>query len=260
MNLKKHVHENLYKIRGFMHPADATMFNTLLAYHRADGIKGGLAEIGVFYGRSLSMLGLSAREANEKVLGIDLFDIPGQIEYVGTVLKSNGIGDAVILEKGRSELVSEQSIRERIGPVRFFHIDGGHEYEHLQNDAMLAASTLDQRGVIVFDDFMNPQYPDLTVAVIDFLRGRPEFVPFALTKSKLYVCRKGEHAAYHGVASTQALAKGYYIEAFSLLENPVIYLNQSIVNRGVYQKLAGLGLGRFAEKFAFEDKRRFTRQ
>jgi hypothetical protein len=67
-----------------MNPSDALLFAAVAAGQTADGIKGSLAEIGVFFGRSFFLLAKMASDS-EKALALDLFNRPNAIgDHVST--------------------------------------------------------------------------------------------------------------------------------------------------------------------------------
>ena len=86
--------------------------------------------------------------------------------------------------------------------MRFFSVDGGHRYDDVAHDIRLAAAPLHPRGIIVADDFMNAQWPEVTLAVADWLRepGNP-IAPFLCTPSKLYLCPRADKSFYQAAAS-----------------------------------------------------------
>lgn len=234
-----------------MHPSDAKVFQEILIGQTRRSIKGALAEIGVFYGRSFSLLAMNAKDSGETALGLDLFENPDQIPYVENVLKENDLLASCRLEAGSSLDLSPSDVTAMAGPVRFFSVDGGHEMEHILHDSALAAGSVCEQGVIAFDDFMNAQYPDLTVGLIDFLRENADTVrPFAITRAKLYVAPVGACALYQDILESMDLSGGLERDRFKLLGHEVVFIDQPGVNRAVYQKLAERGLGKVGKKLA----------
>jgi len=258
-SLRSFIDNGLYKIRGFMHPVDAMAFSAILEYQVREGMQGGIAEIGVFFGRSFSLLARNAQSAGDRALGIDLFDISGQLDYVRAVIAREGVQQATQLHAGSSLELTARDVTDKIGPVRFFSVDGGHELHHIAKDSELAIETLAPHGVIAFDDFLNPQYPDLTVGVIDFLRHTESVVPFCISRAKLYVCRPEFRDRYMTLIRTTPLWASVEREEFTFLGHRIIFTSQSIINRGLYQKLAERGLGRLGNFLTMQKQRRFAR-
>ena len=238
------VDHDVYRIRGFLHPVDAMAFSEILDYQKTLQIPGSSVEIGVFYGRSLSLLAKDAKENSTKAVGIDLFDISGQQASVEESLNKLDLLNSVTLVADSSFNISTKNIEKIAGKVRFFSVDGGHEMVHIKNDARLAMNSLTEGGVIAFDDFLNPQYPDLTVGIIDFMRENSEKLrAFAITRAKLYVSTVDFADKYLSKFEEIGLWRGMWREQFSFLDSPIIHINQKIVSRAVYQKFAEAGMG-----------------
>ena len=66
-------------------------------------------------------------------------------------------------------------------PLRFLHIDAGHEY-HLRVLEQLELFTplLSDHGIIAMDDYQDREFPGIEAAVLDFAErdGPRRFVPF----------------------------------------------------------------------------------
>lgn len=261
MSLSDHAHRDLYRIRGFLHPVDTMLFCALLGGQAEHKIAGSLVEIGVFFGRSLYLLGENAKTTGSKALGIDLFDISGQRTYVDELMTKHGLSDTIILKSMNSADVTAQSIINEVGRARFFHIDGGHEYHHLENDTKLALASIAENGVIVFDDFMNPQYPDLTVAVIDMLRqNKDRLVPLCISKSKLYTVLPQLKKQYSALIKSAELWNNARLEEFLFLGEQTIHVAQPVADRAIYEQFAKRGLGHYGRFFAIPTKQRNARQ
>ena len=260
-NLMRFIDRDLYLIRGFMHPADALAFSMIMSFQDASNWAGGLAEIGVYYGRSLSLMAVGAKAQASKVLGMDLFDIDGQQDYVRKVLKDRGLEAAVTLLPGSSLDLHPEDVLAACGNVRLFSIDGGHELEHINSDAELATASLSPQGVIAFDDFMNPQYPDLSRGIISFLESNSaRIVPFAITKAKLYACTPATYEAFRGMMEQAQPWAGVVTDRFRFMDRDIVFLDQKILSRAVYQKLAEFGLGGLGARLAPSYRRKASRQ
>ena len=204
---RKFIFHDLQSIEGYIDPPDALVFLALLHSQHAKGLGGGIAEIGVFYGRSYFLF-RKICGPDAKLLAIDLFDI-GQTDdgaspqYSQFLENGRRLGLAVdedLIVKGDSTRLSASEIKERVGEVRFFSIDGGHMLPHVVADSRLAMDSLAAHGVIAFDDTFNPAWPEVTVGVADFLREHgSSFSAFCMTKYKTYVCRREFHQFYHDV-------------------------------------------------------------
>jgi hypothetical protein len=263
-----YINRRLYKITGFLHPVDAMVLLGLSLFQKSHGITGSIAEIGVFYGRSFCLLVRTLVRGKEKALAIDLFDIgvrdgrdSEQLESFKRTLATEGVPDSdYLIRAGSSGEVTADYIVGNVGRVRLFSVDGGHEKEEVDYDSALALQALHPNGVIAFDDFFNPQYPDVTCAVIDFLRANSgQITPFCLTKNKLYVCPSSAYDTYTRCMSELPLWAGATKAVFPFLGKNVHFCTQSIPNRIAYQKAAEIGFGDIADKLLRKSRQVYAR-
>ncbi len=253
---RRFIFQELRSVEGYIDPPDALVFKALLQAQTRSALHGGIAEIGVYYGRSYFLLRKFA-QAQEKVLGVDLFDLDppqdGSLDQYERLMESGRrLGFAMdedLIIKGDSTRLSPADITSRIGPARFFSIDGGHHLHHVLADAKLALEVIAPHGVIVFDDTFNPVWPEVTVGVADFLRTHGHNLAcFAMTKYKTYVCRREFHAIYADAIATdpdlQALA---HVET-QFLGSRVVRLHNPMRRRVMYELMVRSGLGGFSER------------
>ncbi len=177
----------------------ATVSTATMRIQSEHGISGHLAEIGTFEGRYFIALA-HALQTGERSIGIDNFvwpdeGIKGRLE---ANLAKHGVADRSIVLKADSLQLTPEAIL-ALGPekkVRFFHIDGEHTPEHLSNDLRLAATCIEDKGVICLDDMLHPGYPTLGVTVDQFLRSEPSLKVFCVIDredivgaAKFMICR-----------------------------------------------------------------------
>ena len=262
------VHQHLYKTEGFLHPIDAMVLLGLSLFQRSRGIRGGIVEIGVFYGRSFSLLARTLQPGREKALAIDLFDIgvrqgldSKQLESFKRTMSDAGVLDADYSAwAANSRNLAADTILEAVGRVRLFSIDGGHEKPDVDHDCALAMASLHPEGAIAFDDFFNAQYPDVTCSILDFINASSgKMRPFCLTRNKLYVCRDSAYPGYMECLSGLTLWAGASKQTFKFLGWDVFHCTQSMTNRVLYQKAAEFGLGGLADKLLRASKPKHTR-
>ena len=253
----------LYRVTGFLHPADAMTLAVVSRAQHDRGWTGAIAEIGVYYGRLYALIGALMDAGREQGLAADIFAKGDRPEegaaqrraFEATIAGIGRLRQATTIVEGDSADLTGAAVRDTVGPVRLFSVDGGHELHHVHNDARVARDALAETGVIAFDDFMNPQYPDVSVGVIDFLRGDgADLRPFCITKAKLYVCPAAVHADYVDAVKTGAYWAGVRRESFTVLGAEVVHCLQSVANRALYQKAAERGLGAVARRFLKEDR------
>lgn len=194
----KYNYRNRRKIKGWFSEIDNKIFETILVYQNATSILGSTVEIGLHHGKSFIPLCLHLKE-DESAYGIDLF---GNQE-LNLDASGNGSRDRVIrnltgfdipqgtyfLDGRSSAQVKSQDIREKVGRVRFFSIDGGHWEEIVQNDLELASELLVEGGVIAIDDYLRPDWPEVASGFHKWYReNNSKYRIFAIGFNKAYLC------------------------------------------------------------------------
>jgi len=255
VNDRKFIFHDLQKIEGYIDPPDALVFTALLQAQNRKALKGGVAEIGIFYGRSYFLLRKVIGNDGD-VLAVDLFDIEdadGTCRQYERFLDNGRRLDLKVDEdlviRGDSTQLDPDVVLEKVGKVRFFSIDGGHMLHHVLADSNLAMNVLADHGVIVFDDTFNPQWPEVTVGVADFLRAQGDkFSAFCMTKYKTYVCRREYHDFYEA-----AIDKASELTAFDHVEteflgSKVTRLHNPMRRRMIYELMIRSGFTNFSER------------
>jgi hypothetical protein len=171
-----------------------------------------------------------------------------QLRLFKSLLQTERIPESSVrIIRSDSTKLKPESIISIAGKIRLFSIDGGHEEHHVCSDAELAYQVLTNDGIMVFDDFFNSQYPDVTLAVVHFLEQRKrEVTPFLITKNKVYVCRRSRSPDYCNAAKEIPLWAGAQLDQLKFMGGDIVYISQSITNRAIYQFAAGLGFGNSA--------------
>jgi len=253
---RKFIFHDLQTIEGYIDPPDALVFLSLLQRQNSDNLNGGIAEIGVFYGRSYYLF-RKICGPDQKLLAIDLFDIgqtgDGASPQYGRFLDNGrrlGLAvDEALVVTGDSTRLSASEIKDKIGEVRFFSIDGGHMLPHIVADSRLAKDSLAPHGIIAFDDTFNPAWPEVTVGVADFLRENgAEFSAFCMTKYKTYVCRRDHHQFYYDAIANAADLTAFDHTETEFLGSKVARLHNPISRRMVYELMIRSGMSAFSER------------
>lgn len=199
--LEHYVRKGRLGVEGWFARCDAQIFAALLSAQCARGRDGAVAEIGVHHGKSFIPLAISNQ--GKRCYAIDVFgsqhlnvDQSGsgdRARFLANLARHGVDPNGIVVDARLSMAVTSQDILRRVGTVRFFHIDGGHHLEAVVADLQLAASTLDGSGVIVLDDALRPEWPEVAMGMFAYLAQSPGIVPFALGFNKAYLCRS-EHA------------------------------------------------------------------
>lgn len=181
---KEHEH-----IPGWFFPLDQLVFAELYAMQKGMRIDGDVCEIGVYKGKSLTLLSI-LRTENERLLGFDLFADDDEAE-TNKNLQAYGIPENITLTKGLTSDITSESLNELIQrPMRFLHIDAGHEYHEVMEQLDIFSPYLADAGVIAMDDYQDREFPGIEAATLDFSsRDRPRrFVPFLAGGNKMFLC------------------------------------------------------------------------
>lgn len=255
-DIRKFIFKDLQTVEGYIDPPDALVFLTLLQAQSTQGLNGGVAEIGVFYGRSYFLF-RKVCKGDEKILAIDLFDIDQSAgdavtQYSRFLENGQRLGlpvDQDLVIKGDSTQLRPDDIIGKIGRTRFFSIDGGHMLHHVVSDSILALDTLAPHGIIAFDDTFNPAWPEVTVGVTDFLRQRQdEFAVFCMTKYKTYVCRKEFHDFYCRVIDEAPDLSAFDHVRTDFLGSKAVRLHNPMARRMVYEVMVRSGMRSLSER------------
>lgn len=247
--LDKYVARSMETVQGYLTPLDARVIAALLSYQDESNIPGHLCEIGAHHGQLFLMLAL-ARRPGERALAIDLFEddaLNRNTQHAGRdrALFANAhrlgieLSEAEIFKTSSLDVKPADILRRTTGPIRFFSIDGGHLYQHVENDLRLAERTLTAEGVIAVDDFFNTDWADVSFAVGDFLRRTATIVPFAVTL-KLYLAPLAAAEKYKtALRKRGGLAQ---ISCVEILGREVLALRQRLLERGYGLLEEGYGL------------------
>ena len=232
--LKRYVSNGRNRVTGWFAYVDAEIFRTLLvAQATVLNVHGGCAEIGVHQGKSFVALCLGLRPS-ERAYCIDVFanqDLNRDASGKGNrpILENNlakwgGSESSWIIRQGSSTDVAPGEIKNAVGPVRFFSVDGGHWLEIVANDLALAEATLSEGGIIALDDFHRLEWPDVSAGYFTWYASRKkDLVPFALGFNKLYLCERSWLSTYQS-ALAENRTLNYFVtkrSTFQGIELPV---------------------------------------
>ncbi len=156
-------------IPGFMSAANVAVWDTFLCAQNRFYAQGHLLEIGVFKGRSASVL-CQHKRPDEEVWLVDFSQFLAEAESNLATLKSPGV--RFVHEKS-SDLWKNPEIAQRRRQFRWIHIDGEHTGHAVANDLALAADLLSNEGLICVDDFFSPAYPQISAATYMWLANHP---------------------------------------------------------------------------------------
>jgi len=245
------IFRDLRRVKGYLDPADALVILAILEGQRQSNFSGGLAEIGLYYGRSFFLLKKLASDG-ERVMGIDTFDIgeddngpSRQMRDFFSYAKLVRVRvERELIIAGDSTSLSSDDVVGKVGPVRFFSVDGGHTLHHFESDCRLASESLADFGVIAFDDSFNPEWPEVTVGLIDFLRANGESHSlFCVTNKKAYICRSAYLPFYRNLIWNSSHLKAFLRAQLGILGKSAVRVHHPIKRRIFYELLFRSGAG-----------------
>lgn len=174
---------------GWFSNQSAAIWDSLLAFQSDLGLRGDLMEIGVWAGKSASLLAKNASKG-ERVL---LVDCEMRTEQISDTLRRVQASDEVAidaLEEDSAELWLHPLMQERYRRHRWFHIDGEHTAGAVRNDLELANKLVGKEGLVAVDDFFSWLYPQITESVLRYVREFPDqFSLFLCGYNKAYLAR-----------------------------------------------------------------------
>lgn len=198
------------RVRGYLQQTQAHAIGALLDQQSRVGLKGSLAEIGLYFGKTF--IGLArAAHGDEKVVGVDPLQIGAQdlrpefTQNLKANLSEAELQRIVVLRALSTDLGPTEWMHRLEQAARFVHLDGHHARATILHDLQLAASWLTKGGLVVIDDFLNELHPDLTSGILDGLQAHPQLEPVAVIPrrgtideggSKLVCCTRGDAAMY----------------------------------------------------------------
>jgi predicted O-methyltransferase YrrM len=187
-------------VPGFVIPESLATWHCLLRFQRERGLAAPLMEIGVFYGKSATLLALHSTLEEE----IYLVDFSEPVRSASKLLKSIRRDGIKVFENRSSDRAVWNLAATHPRIFRWIHVDGDHKGQTVQNDLLLANQLLSDDGIICVDDFMSPRYPQLTYVVCTFLeQHRAELQMFLCGFNKTYLVRPNALAAHLGFVKEQ---------------------------------------------------------
>lgn len=186
-------------MQGWLAWTDAVLMARVVEIQRARNAIGAVVEIGVHHGKSIRVLARLMPEAS--LYAIDVFErqeanIDGSGAGDREIFEASmrdvpGVEDRLTIDARASNEVTADDILTAVGPVAFFHIDGGHNLDAVKHDLELAEKCIAPEGVIVVDDVFRPQWPEVSIAVGAFLNSRAaQFTLVAHGQNKSLLVRR----------------------------------------------------------------------
>ncbi len=200
--LKPYIQKNYKRVNGWLGSDTIYQIVRINDIQRDLGIRGHVGEIGVHHGKLFILLYLLAGQG-EYGLAIDIFgqqelnvDKSGQgdLEILKNNLKryAGNISKLKTINADSTKIGAEDIIAVSGGHLRLFSIDGGHLSDIVKHDLETAAMSITDGGVIILDDYFNPEFPGVSEGTNRFFLNNysditRKIVPFFMAMNKIYL-------------------------------------------------------------------------
>lgn len=195
-------------VAGWLNEGAISAVIAFAKWQHQNEVLGDVAEIGVHHGKFFILLA-NLRRQHERAFAIDVFEDQhlnsdnsgrGNLSSFTEHLSSYADDvDVTIIQKDSKALTRSDFYRGRRGYIRLFSVDGSHTAAHTASDLAIAAQLLADDGLIILDDFYNPDWPGVQEGFYRFFSvSYKDVVPFAYGNNKLYLCKADSHRKYLG--------------------------------------------------------------
>jgi len=203
--------------------------------HLGLGVRAAVGEIGIHHGRYFIALAL-LRQTGEMAVAIDVFEDQhlnvdwsgsGNREVFLSNLRRFAVDMSGVLVHKADSLTMQTP--ELLGlskgqGFRLFSVDGGHQVVNVLHDLEIVAGVLSVGGVIVLDDFFNPDWPGVNEGVFKFLARSHSLAPFCYGNNKLFLCGAGEQSDWLEWVRAEIVPHSQNVKPVVLSGYPVLHL------------------------------------
>jgi len=237
VNLRdKYIKKGYKKVDGWFEEKSLLAISLLSDFQVNNSINGSLIEIGIHQGRSFILLNLCTKK-DEITIGYDIFDNQEQnIDYSGcgdkTILLNNlkknycNFDRIKIIKENSLNLLANGIINEAKKKSRIFIIDGGHTYDVVYNDLILADKVLCKGGIIIVDDVFDFSFPQVSVAFLQFLKSNKHLIPFLIVEDKVFLTNSSTFSKLY-FNYLHSFQSEFIIRTTEYLSNNVIVIKKS---------------------------------
>jgi hypothetical protein len=189
---------------------------TLLEAQRGLEPSRGCLEIGIYAGKSLSLLLREVQAHPGPILAIDTCQFIAMEHIRATLGQVLALPETLYLHKGKSTDFRPAGILRILGgPVRFVSIDGSHMAPDVLFDLHLAAAVSAEAALVSVDDALNPRALGVNEALARFFIGGGDgaLAPFCYCTNKLFLCPPAYTARYTQQAEAFIRTHTHYPES-----------------------------------------------
>jgi hypothetical protein len=204
-------------------------------WQQLNNVTGDVAEIGVHHGKFFVLLA-NLRRQNERAFAVDVFDDQhlnpdksgrGDLSSFKEHLRlyTSDVGIETIQKDSKRLNRSDFYCRKK-GNIRLFSVDGSHTAAHTFADLTTAAQLLNAEGLIILDDFYNPDWPGVQEGCHRFLMNSPgDVAPFAYGNNKLYLCKPGAQVKYLHLVENDLRPFLLHYKRVEIANFPVVHMS-----------------------------------
>ena len=230
----KRLYSKIAQLGGWLGFADFCIFKTLIETQNELQNKNPLCEIGVHHGKSFIPMVLFSEGStchcvdvfeNQK-LNIDRSGKGDFRRFYSNLSKFNIEMDRVIIHKIYSTELNRSDLCKPTQSIRFFHIDGGHNFKVVSSDLTLALECSDKNSVIAIDDVCRSEWIEVSEGVFSLysMLEDYEFTYLAFGFNKLYLCHKSMISTYQKSLYTCKHLNAFLSKKYSVERNPSLPL------------------------------------
>jgi len=206
--LQRYIARGHKRVDGWLNASAVDVIVRLAGIQKRLKIHGPVSEIGIHHGRLFILLHLLT-ESPELSVAFDLFRRQeenvdgsgnGDVESFRKNLLKHGcdLTRIKIYAANSMQLSASTVIKESAGAIRLFSVDGGHTAMLTYHDLELAAGSLCEGGLVILDDFFNPDWPGVAEGASRFLLERPgKLHPVVIVGNKFIFTNTQEWAAQY---------------------------------------------------------------
>ena len=194
------------RVAGWLNEGAISAVIALAKWQEENNVFGDVAEIGVHHGKLFILLA-NLRRDHERAFAVDVFedqqlnsDRSGRGNL--SIFKKNlglyaDTANVDIIQKDSKRLSRADFYQGKKDSIRLISIDGSHTATHTASDLALSVQLLASNGLIILDDFYNPDWPGVQEGFYRFLANSfGDIAPVAYGNNKLYLCRRASHVRY----------------------------------------------------------------
>ncbi len=179
-----------HKIDGWFSVEAAAAWDALLCKQSLQGVSGHLMEIGVWRGKSATLMAVHSNPAHEVCVLVDKYMDDRSVTSALQNVYSDLNDSFQLLRMDSRRLHTDPLMLDGFERFRWIHIDGEHSGRAIINDLTIANSLLSDGGIVCLDDYFNWLYPQVTEAVNRYVREHPEqFALFLCGYNKAFLAR-----------------------------------------------------------------------